>query len=204
MQVVVPFDATAPKTRLGTLFDADDRAALARVMLADVLNALRAAGHEPTVLATAAVDCDAPVDVDTRPLTPAVNAVLETAEGGVGVVMADLPLATAESLARLFEPTADLVIAPGRAAGTNAFVCRHPDFRVDYHGTSFLDHLAIAEDVGASVGVVDSHRLSTDVDEVADLVEVLVHGAGTETRAWLEARGIGLTVEEGRVGVTRT
>lgn len=204
MQVVVPFDATAPKTRLGTLFDANERAALARVMLTDVLNALQRVGHEPTVLATAAVDCDAPVDVDTRPLTPAVNAMLEAADEAVAVVMADLPLATPDSLGPLFDPAADLVIVPGRAAGTNAFVCRHPDFRVDYHGTSFIDHLAIAEDVGASVAVVDSHRLSTDVDEVADLVEVLVHGAGTETRAWLRERGIGLTVEDGRVGVTRT
>lgn len=203
MRVVVPFDASAPKTRLSALFDADERSELARVMLADVLDALAAAGHEPTVLATADVDCDAPVEVDERSLTPAVNAVLEAAGAPVAVVMADLPLATAESLDRLFGPAADLVIAPGRAAGTNAFVCRHPDFRVDYHGTSFVDHAAIAEDVGASVAVVDSHRLATDVDERADLVEVLVHGAGTRTRDWLVERGLELQVTDGRVGVER-
>lgn len=203
MRVVVPFDASAPKTRLSTLFDADERAELARVMLADVLCELGEAGHEPTVLATAPVDCGAPVEVDERPLTPAVNAVLEAADGPVAVVMADLPLVTHESLGRLFGPTADVIIAPGRAAGTNAFVSRHPDFRVDYHGTSFADHVAIAEDVGASVEVVDSHRLATDVDERADLVEVLVHGTGTRTRSWLLERGIELQVADGRVGVER-
>jgi 2-phospho-L-lactate guanylyltransferase len=107
------------------------------------------------------------------------------------------------SLARLFEPDADLVLAPGRAAGTNAFVCRHPAFRVDYHGTSFADHQAIARDIGAEVVVVDSHRLATDVDERGDLVEVLVHGEGTRTAAWLRERGIELAVEDGRVGVRR-
>ncbi|MDZ7700784.1 MAG: 2-phospho-L-lactate guanylyltransferase [Halobacteriales archaeon] len=203
MRVVVPFDAGAPKTRLSPLFDAGERAAFARVMLEDVLGTLSAAGYEPTVLATEPVDCAAAVEVDERPLTPAVNAVLEAAEGAVAVVMADLPLATPTSLDRLFGAEADLAVAPGRAAGTNAFVARHPEFRVDYHGTSFVDHLAIAESVGASVEVVDSHRLATDVDERADLVEVLVHGEGTRSRGWLLDRGVELTVADGRVGVER-
>lgn len=203
MRVVVPFDATDPKTRLGGLLEPDERADLARAMLDDVLDALEAAGRAPTVLATAPIDCDAPVAVDDRPLTTAVNAVLAAADGPVAVVMADLPLATAESLDRLFAPAADLVIAPGRAAGTNALVSYHPDFRVDYHGTSYLDHRANADALGASVAVVDSHRLSTDVDERADLVEVLVHGEGTRTRGWLVERGVELAVRAGRVGVDR-
>ncbi len=203
MRLVVPFDAGTPKTRLAPLFDAEERAAFARVMLADVLETLAAAGHEPTVLATGPVDCAAPVEVDDRPLTPAVNAVLAAAEGAIGVVMADLPLVTAEALDRLLEPEADLVIAPGRAAGTNAFLCRHPEFRVDYHGTSFVDHLNIAERVGAGVTVVDSHRLATDIDERGDLVEVLVHGEGTMSHSWLVEQRIELTVEEGQVGVRR-
>lgn len=204
MQVVVPFDATAPKTRLSSLFDADERAALARVMLDDVLSTLTDTGREPTVLATADLDVSVPVLVDERSLTPAVNQILADADEPVAVVMADLPLATTASLDRLFARSADLVIAPGRAAGTNAFVCRHTDFRVDYHGTSYVDHLAIAEEVGATTAVVDSHRLATDVDERADLVEVLVHGDGTRTRAWLLERGVDLDVTDGRVGVRRS
>ncbi|MFB6353409.1 MAG: 2-phospho-L-lactate guanylyltransferase [Halobacteriales archaeon] len=203
MRVVVPFDAATPKTRLESLFSPEERAGLARVMLDDVLAAVESTGHDPTVLATAPVDCGAPVEVDERPLTPAVNARLEVADGPVAVVMADLPLATPASLDRLFAPAADLVVAPGRGAGTNAFVCRHPDFRVDYHGASFADHRAVAKAVGAGVEVVDSHRLATDVDERADLVEVLVHGEGTRTRDWLRERGVELAVDSGRVGVRR-
>jgi len=206
MRAVVPFDAAAPKTRLGPLFDADERGALAHVMLEDVLDALDGAGLEPTVLATADVTVPAAVQVDGRPLTAAVNAVLEAAAADAAevlVVMADLPLATPATLERLVEPSAELVIAPGRAAGTNAFVCRHPAFRVDYHGTSYLDHLAAAQAIDASVETVDSFRLATDVDEPADLVEVLVHGASTRTGRWLADRGVELAVTEGRVGVSR-
>ena len=203
MRVVVPYDATRPKTRLSGLFDADERAALARTMLDDVLEALTAADREPTVLATAPVDVPVPLEVDDRPLTAAVNAILDTSDGPVAVVMADLPLLTPDGVERLFGPAADLVVAPGRAGGTNALVAYHPDFRVDYHGTSYVDHLDAAAALGATVETVDSHRLATDIDERADLVEVLVHGEGTATRAWLVERGVELAVSEGRVGVDR-
>lgn len=202
MHLVVPFDVKSPKTRLGGLFDADERAALARVMLDDVLAAVGSLDHETRVLATAPVDGPVPVEVDDRPLSAAVNAVLAE-ETPIAIVMADLPLATPSNLRRLFAPQADVILVPGRGGGTNALVSRHPEFRVDYHGASFADHRSVAAAIDASVSVVDSHRLSTDVDERADLVEVLLHGEGTRTRAWLESKGIELAVDAGRVGVRR-
>jgi len=205
MNVVVPYAASDPKTRLADVLDAGERAAFARAMLADVLAAVRAAGREPTVLATAAVDADAPVTVDERPLTDAVNAVLAGADGPVAVVMADLPLATGPALERLFEvdAAADVALVPGRGGGTNAVLSRHPDFRVDYHGVSFRDHRRAARAAGADVAVVDSHRLSTDVDERADLVEVLLHGEGAAAD-WLRDAGFELaTDDQRRVRVVR-
>ena len=179
MRVVVPFSAERPKTRLSSVLDADERRTFARVMLRDVLDALASTGHDPTVVATAPVDCDAPVEVDERPLTEAVNDRLPGGAGDdaaadagaaaeddrpdpVAVVMADLALATPAALERLFAPDADVVLAPGRGGGTNALVVRHPGFRVDYHGASIRDHRAIARDVGASTATVDSFRLATD------------------------------------------
>lgn len=205
MRTVVPFDARDPKTRLGPLLDADERTAFARAMLHDVLGALRAAGSRPTVLANASVEVDAPVTVDERSLTTAVNAVLTGADGPVMIVMADLALATPAALDRLLAPAAGetaVAIAPGRGGGTNALVVRHPAFRVDYHGASYLDHRRIADEVGASVATVDSFRLSTDIDEPEDLPEVLLHGQG-ESRQWLRQAGFALGVQDGRVGVTR-
>ena len=220
MRVVVPFGAERPKTRLSSVLDADERRAFARVMLRDVLDALASTGHDPTVVATAPVDCDAPVEVDDRPLTEAVNDRLPGGAGDaagngddaaaagddrpdpVAVVMADLALATPAALERLFAPDADVVLAPGRGGGTNALVVRHSGFRVDYHGASIRDHRAIARDVGASTATVDSFRLATDVDEPGDLVEVLLHADG-RAAAWLREAGFAVTATDGRVEATR-
>ncbi|WP_276298968.1 2-phospho-L-lactate guanylyltransferase [Halorussus lipolyticus] len=221
MRVVVPFAASDPKTRLADALSAEERRAFADAMLEDVLAAVRATGREPEVLATAPVDVDAPVTVDERPLTEAVNGLLAesaAADSSVAVVMADLALATPEALNDLFERKSDVVLAPGRGGGTNALVARHPKFRVDYHGTSYLDHRRAARTVGADLAVADSHRLATDVDERADLAEVLIHGgSATETRveptadpretsrarAWLRRAGFELADERGRTAVTR-
>jgi 2-phospho-L-lactate guanylyltransferase len=219
MEVIVPFSTDRPKSRLSGVLDPDERAAFARAMLRDVLDAVAAADGDPRVLATGPVGADlpCPVDVDERPLTPAVNAALDARVGGdgdgdpdpVAVVMADLALATPDALRELFAAgrEADIAIAPGRGGGTNAFVAADPAFRVDYHGASYLDHRRIAADAGLSVDVVDSNRLATDVDEPADLAELLIHDEADdgESRAarWLRDAGFGLDATDGRVGVVR-
>jgi len=203
MRVVVPFSVDRPKTRLAPVLDAEERAGFAHAMLDDVLDALANAGQHPTVLATAPVDCDAPVEVDDRPLTDAVNDRLPApGEEPVAVVMADLALATSEALDRLFAPDADVVFAPGRGGGTNALVVDHPDFHVDYHGASIRDHRVIAREIGAETTTVDSFRLATDVDESTDLVEVLLHAEG-RAADWLREAGFTVTTTDGRVEATR-
>ncbi|WP_049928789.1 2-phospho-L-lactate guanylyltransferase [Halopiger goleimassiliensis] len=211
MQVLVPFAAETPKTRLASVLSDRERSRFARTMLADVLAAIREAGHEPTVVATAPLAADGdppipdvPVTVDERPLTEAVDARLPAAtDDPVAVIMADLALATPAALERLFAPDADVVIAPGRGGGTNALVVSHPDFRVDYHGASYRDHRRIAREVDATVETVDSFRLGTDVDEPADLVEVLLHGEG-RAPSLLREFGFELATDDGRVAVTRS
>ena len=206
MHVIVPFAAERPKTRLADVLTPDERRAFARAMLTDVLAALSGAGFSPHLLATERVERDVPVTVDDRPLTEAVNDALSShgpsPDDPLAVVMADLALATPAALRRLTAP-GDVVVAPGRAGGTNALAVRHPDFRVDYHGASFLDHLRAARAVGASVREVDSFRLATDVDEPSDLVEVLVHNDGA-ARDWLVDAGFELETDDGRVDLTRS
>ncbi|WP_226005552.1 2-phospho-L-lactate guanylyltransferase [Natrinema salinisoli] len=224
MRVVVPFAAETPKTRLESVLTSPERSAFARAMLADVLCAIVETGHEPLVVSTAPLDLEtlalpgevaaaASVTVDDRPLTEAVNARLPGGDAAttpdgpapVGVVMADLALATPDALDRLLTSTADVAIAPGRGSGTNALLVRHPEFRTDYHGTSYLDHREIAREVGASLETVDSFRLGTDIDEPADLVEVLVHGRERD-RAPTVLREFGFDIDrlEGRVEARRS
>jgi 2-phospho-L-lactate guanylyltransferase len=73
---------------------------------------------------------------------------------------------------------------------------------VDYHGASIRDHRRIAAAVGAPVAEVDSRVLATDIDEPADLAEVLVHGEGAAAD-WLRDAGFELAAEDGRVTATR-
>lgn len=198
MRTLLPFAAARPKTRLADVLEEGERRAFARVMLDDVLAALPE-GAEPLVVATEPVDVDAPVEVDDRPLTPAVN---DRLDPPTAVVMADLALATPAALGRLFGADADVVIAPGRGGGTNALVVRDPEFRVDYHGASVADHRHIVRDVGATVVEVDSFRLATDVDEPVDLLEVLLHGRG-DAPDWLRERGFAVAVEDRRPTLDR-
>jgi 2-phospho-L-lactate guanylyltransferase len=205
VRVVVPYAVTRPKTRLDALLDVAERRDLAAAMCRDVVGAVRAAGGDPELLATAPTEvADVPVTVDDRPLTPAVNDVLPADEDAdaVAVVMADLALATPDALARLFDAGGEVVAVPGRGGGTNALVVRHPDFRVDYHGASIRDHRRIAREAGLDYHEVDSMRLATDVDERGDLAELLLHGDG-EAADWLRDAGFELAVDDGRVGVRR-
>ena len=202
MNVLVPFAAGDPKTRLADALGPEERTAFARAMLSDVCEAIVDAGREPTVLATGDVDCSHDVVVDDRPLTAAVNAHLDTLGTPVAVVMADLALATPSALERLFDRAGDVVVAPGLGGGTNALVVRHDDFSVDYHGASVRDHRRIAREIGASLAEVDSFRLAVDVDEPADLAEVLLHGEG-RAREWLHDAGFELETTDGRVVARR-
>jgi 2-phospho-L-lactate guanylyltransferase len=204
--ILVPFDARRPKTRLAPLLDADERRAFADAMRADVLAALADAdAGEVRLLATAPVEASVPVDVDDRPLTAAVNAVLDAADDPVTVVAADLPLLDAAAVERLLAAGGEgrVALAAGRGGGTNGLLAGHPDFRVDYHGVSCRDHREAAAAVGATVVDVDSRRLATDVDEPADLVEVLVHGPDTRAGRWLADAGVELVVDDGRATVER-
>ena len=202
MRLVVPVSGSDPKTRLATVLTPEERRAFTEAMLSDVLEALDGAGHSPEVVSTAPVDCDAPCTVDERGLNPLVNDLLAGTDGRLAIVMADLPLLTPAAVERLFEPDADVVLAPGLGGGTNAVVCRHPDFRVDYHGASIRDHRRLADEAGATRAEVDSRRLATDIDEPSDLAEVLVHDDGAAAE-WLRAAGFEVAASEGRVAVER-
>jgi 2-phospho-L-lactate guanylyltransferase len=201
---VIPFRPVDPKTRLSGLLSREERETFARAMLADVIAAVRGAGLEPLVLSTHPYDCPG-VEVRVAPvgLSDALNTLLPGLEGPVLVIMADLPLATPASIARMLAASSDVAVAPGRGGGTNAILIRDTTrFHVDYYEVSVRKHLAIAADAGLSVEVVDSFRLYLDLDEEEDLVDLLIHGEG-RARACLESLGVGIRAAKGRVCLER-
>lgn len=203
MRAVIPFDAKTPKQRLASVLDAEERAAFARVMLQDVLAAMEPTPFEPTVRSTAPIS-DAgtvPVEIDERPLDAVVTDAI-SAHVPLAVVMADLPLLRPETLARLGDQDGDVVFAPGRGGGTNAMLVRDPSFDTNYHGVSIRDHRRFARERDLAVNELDSFRLGADVDEPADLLEVLLHGEGESAR-WLESAGFRIETGSGRPEAVR-
>jgi len=204
VRAVIPFKPVNPKTRLSPTLNKEERETFAQVMLRDVIDAVQSAGAVPTILSTHPFTCpDADVEVASGGLNDTLNCYFGRNNQAVLLVMADLPLATPESLLRMMNTNADIAIVPGRGGGTNSLFLKDPQkFRADFYGASFLKHMQIATEFGRSVEVVDSFRLHTDIDERDDLVEVLIHNNGV-TRDYLVSLGFSLVTEHGRVGVKR-
>ncbi|MDD1674118.1 MAG: 2-phospho-L-lactate guanylyltransferase [Methanomicrobiales archaeon] len=205
LDAFIPFKPVNPKTRLGMLLNQQEREEFALAMLRDVVAAVDGAGCDTVLLCTSPL-CSfgkARVQVDARGLNEALTPLFQEHPAPLLLLMSDLPLVTAASVRRMITSGRDIVIAPGRGGGTNALFLQYPPrFRADFYGASFLKHCRIAEQSGCSWEIGDSFRISTDVDEKEDLVEVLIHG-GRNSREFLTAGGFVLTVENGRVGVER-
>jgi 2-phospho-L-lactate guanylyltransferase len=114
---------------------------------------------------------------DGRGLNEVLNEEIKDEKEPVLIIMADVPLATPESINKIICREEDVVIAPGREGGTNALFLRKPyKFAVSYYGISCLKHIETARRRDLSYAIHDSFFISTDIDEVDDLSELLIHG----------------------------
>ena len=209
MRAVIPFKKSNAKSRLGALLTGREREDLAMAMLADVADTLAdsACFEVIDILSTSPIYVEnTNIVLTDLGLNEALNEYLgkmssHNINEPVLIIMADIPLVSKKNIQDIVSSRADIVIAPGRMGGTNAVFIRNPlSFHVDYYGASFLKHLEIAKDL--SVEVFDSFNLSTDIDEVSDLAEVLIHGKG-HSKTYLEKIGVNILANKGRVGVER-
>ena len=166
---VVPFKGSNPKSRLSSLLSKEERVIFARCMLQDVLKILEDSdAGEIVVLAKTLEEGLEEMDLflNEKDLNEALNEILVRIKVPLLIVMPDLPLIKKEHINGILSHEGDVIISPGRRGGTNILFLRKPsEFVVDYHGTSYLDHLAIAEEKGLSVDIYDSFFVSSDVDE---------------------------------------
>ncbi len=133
---------------------------------------------------------------DSRGLNEVLNEVLKEEKEPVLIIMADIPLATPESINEIVGHEEDVVIAPGRKGGTNALFLRRPsDFVVSYYGISCLEHIETAKRRNLSHVLHDSFFLSADIDEIDDLAELLIHGRGLSAE-YLHQIGVFLRVDK--------
>jgi 2-phospho-L-lactate guanylyltransferase len=212
IRAVIPFKKENAKSRLSEVLSETQRQEFALCMLFDVISALEKSGKfdEIDILNSSfssIMNTEFPLNINVllneKSLNDALNEYLKKSaqhwDGTVLIIMADMPLVTEKQIIELINMTADIVIAPGSGGGTNALLIRNPDkFHVDYYGTSFLDHLRIAEEAGLTVDVYDSFLVSTDMDEPDDLVELLIHGQG-RAADYLSSAGISLDTKTGKL-----
>ena len=211
VKAIIPFKKEGAKSRLSAFLTEKEREELAICMLKDVLVALSESEIEEAGIISTCSPLNFVLDVnpklkltvreDERELNEVLNEVLSAEKEPVLIIMADIPLATPESINELVRHEADVAIAPGRQGGTNALFLRRPaDFAVSYYGLSYVTHRETAEMRNLSHALHDSFFISTDIDEVDDLIELLIHGSGFSAEY---LRGIGVFLHADKETKTR-
>ena len=189
----------ASKQRLSPLLSAPERFALAEAMLQDVLAALDASRHRGYVALVSGDGrahrlanqygfdvIDDPDDPgETGAIEMATRAAIERRTEFTLVLPADIPLVTTAEVGDIFAaaPPEGTVLAPSASGrGTNAVLQRPPGlFPLRFGNDSFLPHLAAARATGKPVEVLRLAGIGVDIDEPADLTDLLA--APGDTRA---------------------
>ena len=217
-KAIIPFKKERAKSRLGGVLGEKEREEFAVRMLGDVLVALSESEiEEVEIISTCSeeqikedlnrglklnleleselksnLNLKLTVREDGRGLNEVLNEEIKDEKEPVLIIMADVPLATPESIDEIISREEDVVITPGREGGTNALFLRKPyKFAVSYYGISCLKHIETAKRRDLSYAIHDSFFISTDIDEVNDLIELLIHGGGFSAEY---LRGIGVSI----------
>lgn len=204
---LVPVRAPADaKRRLAPLLAAEERAALARAMLEDVLECLaRAPSVEGIAVVTDDVDAARTAsDFGALALPDApeggLNASLENAaawarasrpERALLVLPADVPGALPEDIAALAGEDADIVLAPARDGGTNGLLLR-PGAKIPFAfgPGSRARHEESARAGGHSLALVERPGLALDLDRPEDVALYLARAGTSRTLGLLHRIGV--------------
>jgi len=187
------------KTRLSPILSPLERAALTLAMLEDVLDAtLGIPGWETwvispdeAVLEVAARRGARPVPEERPPLSAAVRQVeIDAAEQdshALAILLADLPLLTADALQGALRTLGSVVLAPSEDnSGTNLLLRRPPRvIGARFGRDSFTKHRLAAEARGLPAAVVRHPELTADLDTPGDVVSFLASPRNGRTRGAL-------------------
>lgn len=169
------------KTRLGEVLEANERAALAKTMLRDVLQNLRATAAidgiavisaDPEAFALARTfDAAIIFDRDESGVNTAVRAGLAAFlpyDRRVVVVPADIPFARPkdfEKVVELLDLTPVVLVPALYDGGTNALAMSSPDLIQPQFGSeSFLAHRKVCQDRHLACSVLMSDEIGKDID----------------------------------------
>ena len=178
------------KSRLAPVLPPEERAVLARQMLARLLAVSRATGPEGLIAVVDSAEGQAlaremgalVLDDPGAGMNAAVEAGLAAAESagatGALVLPGDLPLAEPDDLESIVDaarglPCAVVVATDEAGTGTNALFLRPPHvIAPDFGGASAPRHLAAAQRHAAAAATVSRPRLAFDLDTPAALARL--------------------------------
>ncbi|MGQ0526083.1 MAG: 2-phospho-L-lactate guanylyltransferase [Betaproteobacteria bacterium] len=210
VRAVVPVKRLSrSKGRLAPLLARAERVALARVMLEDVLSALRRAETLAGVIVITAddevaavarrTDADIMIEHQSHGMASAVIAAARhlqrRGDAAMLVVPADVPLVTAQDIETLIDtqhasPAVTLVPAD-RDGGTNMLLCSPPEaIPFQFGDDSFARHRQATRAAGVEPRVLRLKGAGLDLDRPEDIVEFLRTPSATRTHAWLASNGI--------------
>jgi 2-phospho-L-lactate guanylyltransferase len=197
----------APKKRLSSVLNLEERKELTLAMLEDVLTALQGSAVDKIVVVTADSElCEFAGKFNAAPLmqkTSGLNAAVKEAteycvENGAQAVLvlpADIPLlstADVDAIVRLGKDSGhSVVLSQSYDGGTNALFQTPPNLIHTYFGRkSFSKHLNEAKKKGVCLKLHYSERLMTDIDSEEDLGKLLKTEGETACRRVLDQFGV--------------
>lgn len=191
------------KTRLSPTLSPEERENLLKSMLKDVIKVLRESFDEVVVISS---DKDVLDYVDALNVTPlkeegetdlngALTQALKYSSQNASralIVPSDVPLIQEKQVKEILKigEYKEVVIAPAKGGGTNTLLCPTRGMLMKFGDCSFFEHIKEARDRGFSLEIYDSFYLSLDVNTSEDLGEIMIHGAGTQTRSYLKDMGL--------------
>ncbi|HYN16142.1 MAG TPA: 2-phospho-L-lactate guanylyltransferase [Terriglobales bacterium] len=192
------------KQRLSPLLSPAERFALAEAMLQDVLAALDVCRHREHVALVSGDErahrlarqygfgiIDDPDDPgETSAIEMATRAAIEHGAEFTLVLPADIPLITAAEVNKILgaaPPEGTMLVPSASGRGTNAVLQRPPGlFPLRFGNDSFLPHLAAARATGKPVEVLRLAGIGVDIDEPADLADLLAAPGDTRAQRLLD------------------
>ena len=208
MRAVIPYKKENAKSRLSSVLTLVEREEFVELMLKDVINTLSKSGVDKIDILTTSIsgvadDIKTNVIASELGLNEVINEYLSKISEPVMIIMADLPLVTAQHIQDITASDKDVTIVPGKGGGTNVLYIKDPSrFHVKYYDSSYMAHCEIAKEAAQSLFVYDSFLASTDIDEPQDIVELLLHGHGM-AKDYAEQK-FGLEVSRGRIKLNHT
>ncbi len=202
------------KQRLSPLLTPEERQALARVMIAEVMAAVAAARGLAGILVVtldpwataqarrigARVVVDGAREGHTGSVEAGIRALLAEHRSGMLTLPGDVPAATAAEIEAVLaahdprEAGRGFTIAPAHdEKGSNAVLLSPPDaVPLRFGDDSYFPHLDAARRAGLEPAIVRAPGIAMDIDHPADLAAFLrlAESRGTRTRAFLEESGI--------------